>query len=73
MSDNSLKKVLTSKQEILDKYSISDYTYRKFLKMGMPVLYLDGRVYAHTDNIDNFFKRITFVIAGTDVDIEDGD
>ena len=29
--------------------------------MGMPVLYLDGRCYAHKDNIDDFFKTITRV------------
>jgi hypothetical protein len=26
----------------------------------MPVLYIDGRCYAHTENLDEFFKRITF-------------
>jgi hypothetical protein len=29
--------------------------------MGMPVLYIDGRCYAHKDNIDEFFKAITRV------------
>jgi len=27
--------------------------------MGMPVLYVDGRCYAHKDNIDEFFKLLT--------------
>lgn len=54
-------RILMSKQEILDYLKISRNAYRKFVKMGMPVLYLDGRCYAHKDNIDEFFKRITFI------------
>lgn len=53
------KKVLTSKQEIMDYAGISKYLYMKFIRLGMPVLYIDGRCYAHTDNIDEFFKSIT--------------
>jgi hypothetical protein len=48
-----------SKQEIMDYLKISNVAYRKFIKMGMPVLYLDGRCYAHKDNIDEFFRSIT--------------
>jgi len=55
------KKILTSKEEIMDYAGLSKYTYAKFLKRGMPVLYFDGRCYAHKDNIDDFFKAITRV------------
>jgi len=61
MANNEPNKVMTSKQEIMDRYKLSDYMYKKFIKMGMPVLYLDGRCFAHSDNIDTFFKGITFV------------
>jgi len=54
-----MTKVLMSKQEIMDHLKISKVAYRKFIKMGMPVLYLDGRCYAHKDNLDEFFKHIT--------------
>ena len=54
-------KVLMSKQEIMDYLKVSNVSYRKFIKMGMPVLYLDGRCYAHKDNLDDFFKAITRV------------
>jgi hypothetical protein len=50
-----------SKQDIMDHLKISKGSYRKFVRMGMPVLYLDGRCYAHKDNIDDFFKTITRV------------
>jgi len=58
-----IKKVLTSRQEIMDYAGISRYLYAKFIKMGMPVLYIDGRCLAHKDNIDDFFKSITRVSA----------
>ena len=60
-NDNCIKKVLTSKEEIMEYAGLSKHTYAKFLKMGMPVLYIDGRCYAHKDNINDFFKAITRV------------
>lgn len=45
----------------MDRYDLSVYMFRKFIKMGLPVLYLDGRCFAHTDNIDEFFKALTRV------------
>ena len=57
----AINKVLMSKQEIMDYLKISNVSYRKFIRMGMPVLYLDGRCYAHKDNLDDFFKSITRV------------
>lgn len=62
------KKILTSKDEIIDYAGLSKHTYPKFLKMGMPVLYIDGRCYAHKDNIDEFFKLITRVNASKNPD-----
>lgn len=66
-------KVMTSKQEIMDRYDMSAYMYRKFIKMGMPVLYLDGRCYAHTENIDAFFKTITLVNSSRIIDQQEGE
>lgn len=45
----------------MDYAGLTKYLYLKFIKMGMPVLYVEGRCYAHKDNIDDFFKKITFV------------
>lgn len=55
------KKVLTSKEDVMDYAGLTKHTYPKFLKLGLPVLYMDGRCYAHKDNIDDFFKIITKV------------
>jgi hypothetical protein len=62
-NDSGMKKVLTSKQEIMEYAGISKYLYAKFIKLGMPVLYVDGRCLAHKDNIDDFFKLLTRVSA----------
>lgn len=60
-NSNGIKKVLTSRGEIMEYANLSRYLFAKFVKMGMPVLYIDGRCYAHKDNIDEFFKAITRV------------
>jgi hypothetical protein len=52
-------RMLFSRQEIIDYAKISKHLYLKFIKMGMPVLYIDGRCYAHTDNLDEFFRVVT--------------
>lgn len=60
---NGNNKILTSRQEIMDYLNVSRILYAQFVKMGMPVLYMNGRCYAHTENIDEFFRRITRVSA----------
>lgn len=61
MIDPKTSKLLMSKQEIMNYLRISQMLYKKFIRLGMPVLYLDGRCYAHKDNIDEWFKQITRV------------
>ena len=61
MANTGMDNVLTSKDEILEYTGLSKHLYVKFLKMGLPVLYIDGRCYAHKDNIDEFFKKVTRV------------
>jgi hypothetical protein len=52
-------KILDNRQAILDYTGLSPYKYLKFIKLGMPVIYIDGHCYAHTDNLDEFFRAIT--------------
>jgi hypothetical protein len=59
MAVPDMTKILMSKQEIMDHLKISDKLYKKFIRLGMPVLYVDGRCYAHKDNLEDFFKAIT--------------
>jgi len=37
----------------------SDYTLKKYLEMGMPVIIDDKRWIAHKENIEDFFKMYT--------------
>ena len=55
-------RLLKNKVEIMAYLgNISDYTFRKYRKMGMPCRFEDGNWLAHTDNIDDFFKAYTRV------------
>jgi predicted thioredoxin/glutaredoxin len=54
-------KVLFGKDEIMESYKMTDYKFKKWIKLGMPVLILDGTCYAHRDNIDEFFRAVTRV------------
>ena len=62
-------KVFFSKEEIMEAYKMTDYTFRKWIKMGLPVLIVDRTCYAHRDNIDEFFKAVTRVNS-KNVDVE---
>jgi hypothetical protein len=55
------RRVFTTKDEIKDYLNISDILFKKFIKSGMPALFIDGRWYAHADNIDGWFRATTMV------------
>lgn len=44
--------------EYLD--NITKALFYKFIDMGMPAVVIDGRWYAHIDNIDKWFQKLTF-------------
>ena len=54
------KKILTSKQEIRDYVGCSWRSFKRYAESGFPALYEEGRWIAHTDNIDEFFRKYTF-------------
>lgn len=53
------RKLLIGKNEILDYLKISKQVWPKFVEMGLPVVVINQRFYAHTDNIDDFFRKVT--------------
>jgi len=53
------KKILTSKQEIMDYIGCSHHSFRKYVENGLPARYEEGRWMAHSDNIDDFFRSYT--------------
>ncbi len=52
--------LLDSKQMISDYLNgASNYMLKKYLKVGMPVVFLNGRWLAHKENIEEFCKVFT--------------
>lgn len=66
-------KILKNKDEIkIYLGNISNYAFRKYIKMGMPARFEDGNWIAYADNIDAFFQKITNVSCSRIIDqIED--
>lgn len=54
-------RIITCRDDIMKYLNLSKYMCIKFIKMGMPVLIIDGRWYAHKDNLDEFFRARTRV------------
>lgn len=56
----SERKILTSKQEILDYLGITEYKFNQMIRNKLiAAIVLDGRWYAHTDNLDAYFRERT--------------
>ena len=52
-------KILIGKQAIMDYLQVSENTFLKFVRRGLPVRVIDKRYYAHTDNLDRYFENLT--------------
>ena len=63
-------KLLIGMEAITGYLKISRPLFERFIKNGMPVLRIESRWYAHADNLDDFFKRITRVDSRR-VEVED--
>jgi len=53
-------KILIGCDTIMEYIGISRPLFKEFVAKGMPVRLINNRWYAHTDNLDNYFKKITF-------------
>ncbi|MCU0836866.1 MAG: hypothetical protein MUC77_20935 [Chromatiaceae bacterium] len=60
---NGHGRLLIGRKAITGYLQIGDPMFYEFIKLGMPARVINNRWYAHTDNIDLFFKQIT--IKGT--------
>ena len=59
MSEPKSQKFFTCKQEIMAYCKISEKLFVKFIRSGMPAIQIENRWYAHADNLDDFFKKLT--------------
>ena len=60
MSTN--KKILIGQNEIMDYIGIkAEKLFYNFIRSGMPAKKINDRWYAHGENLDDYFKRLTKV------------
>ena len=59
MTEICSEKILIGKDAIKKYLSISEPTFKKFVNMGLPAKVICNRWYAHTDNIDSYFRDLT--------------
>lgn len=52
-------KLLIGSQQIMTYLQVSKTTFYKFIKLGMPAIVIDGRWYAHAENLDEYLKAVT--------------
>jgi hypothetical protein len=43
----------------MDYLQMSENTFQKFVRRGLPVRIIDKRYYAHKDNLDRYFENLT--------------
>ena len=59
MTEIRSKRVLIGVDAIMTYLGISEPTFKKFIRLGMPARVIDNRWYAHADNLDLYFQTIT--------------
>lgn len=59
MPQASNPKILTGMQAILDHIGVGKAAFYSLVKLGLPATVIDGRWYAHADNLDAFFQQAT--------------
>jgi hypothetical protein len=59
MAKNS--EILIGLAEITEYLGVTTNTFKKLVEKGLPATVIDGKWYAHTDNIKEYFKRATLI------------
>lgn len=59
MSQKNGGKLLVGMKEIMAYLQVGKVTFSRFVEMGLPANIIDGRWYAHKDNLDDFTRAIT--------------
>lgn len=59
MADDLREKMLIGEDAICTFLSVSGPTMRQFVGLGMPVRVHNKRLYAHKENISEWFKQFT--------------
>jgi hypothetical protein len=60
ISDNRSPKILIGRDAIIKYIGMGDKRqYYELVKLGLPVIKVSGTLYAHADNIENWFQSIS--------------
>ena len=59
MSNKNGNKLLIGRDSILDYLGVGRPVFNQFLEMGLPAVVIKQRWYAHTDNVDDFLRKLT--------------
>jgi len=54
------KKILIGCDAIMTYIGVSRPLFKEFVARGMPAKLINNRWYAHTDNLDKYFQKLTF-------------
>lgn len=68
MSSNGHGKLLIGRKSITEYLQIGDPMFYELVKIGLPARVINRRWFAHTDNVDLFFKQITIKGGGEAVE-----
>ena len=71
MSEKKSDKILIGADAIKAYIGVgSEHLFKKFLNAKLPVVNIDNRLYAHTDNLDAYFQKLTMqqrVVSSKDI------
>ncbi len=60
MSNKQSDKILIGADAIMSYIGAgSEHLFKKFLSAKLPVVKIDNRLYAHTENLDAYFQKLT--------------
>ncbi|MBN2468979.1 MAG: hypothetical protein JXD19_12605 [Deltaproteobacteria bacterium] len=58
-TNDTRRKVFRKAQDIMDYYEMSRPAFEHYVKLGMPVRIINGAYHGHSDNIDEWFRKMT--------------
>ena len=53
------KKILRRKEDVLEFLGVGEALLDFFVQRGLPVAIINGKWFAHTDNLEEYFRVIT--------------
>jgi hypothetical protein len=71
MTNNNYRRLLVGVNEVCTYLQCCEQVFYKFIRLGMPAKLIDGRWYAHAENIDTFFRTLTNINSSKTENLEE--